>query len=73
MLFLYAMIKARRKEIGISQAELGRRTGYSQSAISKIEQGKVNIPSYKIMTIAEALYTTPNHLTGYDEKIGVQQ
>ncbi len=48
-------IKRRRKEVGLSQAELARRAGVSQSLIAKIEAGKVNPRLSTIKKIVEAL------------------
>ena len=60
-------IKARRKELGLSQRELSDRVGYSNhSTITRIEAGKVDLPQSKIKQFAEALGTTPGHLMGWD-------
>lgn len=42
-------IAAARRQIGITQAELAKRTGIAQGAISRIESGKAN-PSVKTLT-----------------------
>lgn len=64
---LYENIKRRREELGLSQAELGRRTGYSRGAIWKIERGDFNIPLEKLKLIAAALHTTPIELTEWGQ------
>lgn len=69
MLQLYKNIKNKRIEMGISQEELARRTGYTnRSSIAKIESGKVDLSQTKIMQFAEALDTTPSDLMGWDEE-----
>lgn len=69
MLQLYKNIKNKRLEMGISQEELARRTGYTnRSSIAKIESGKVDLSQTKIMQFAEALDTTPSDLMGWDEE-----
>lgn len=72
MLPLYINIKKMRKKRGMSQLELAEATGYTNySSISKIEDGKVDLPQSKIILFAKALGTTPAHLMGWrdDEKI----
>lgn len=60
-------IKARRKELQMSQRELAERTGYSNhSTITRIEAGKVDLPQSRIAQFAEVLGTTPGHLMGWD-------
>ena len=60
-------IKARRKELGMSQVELAEKTGYkTNSAISHIENGDRVLPQDKIIEFAKVLYTTPSYLLGID-------
>lgn len=68
---LYLNIKKRREELGLSQEELAKETGYtSRTSIAKIESGKVDLPQSKIETFAKALKTTPSKLMGWvDNKI----
>lgn len=74
MLQLYKNIKNKRIEMGISQEELARRTGYTnRSSIAKIESGKVDLSQTKIMQFAEALDTTPSDLMGWDEEPASQK
>ena len=65
-------IKARRKEIGMTQTELANKTGYAdKSAISKIEKGLIELGQKGIVTFADALDTTPAYLMGWlDEENG---
>lgn len=67
MLDLYINIRNRRKELGMSQEELARKTGYtSRSTIARIENGEIDIPQSKIKAFAEALKTTPSDLMGLE-------
>lgn len=67
MLDLYKNIKARREELGMSQAELARRVGYTnRSTIARIERGDVDLSQSKIMEIAKALKISAGELMGID-------
>lgn len=60
-------IKARRRELGISQRELASRMGYTDhTTITRIEAGKVDPPQSRIAAFAKALGTTPGHLLGWN-------
>lgn len=64
---LYENIKKYRKEKGLSQEELARKTGYTdRSSIAKIEKGDVDLPQSKIMLFAKALDVDPGVLMGDD-------
>lgn len=66
---LYEKIKMLRKQKKISQEKLAKLTGYSdRSSITKIEQGKVDLPETKIKIFAQALGTTPAYLMGWTEE-----
>ena len=52
-------IKARRKELGLTTAELGRLIGVQNSAITKYEKGRVDLKSRQIQQIADALQINP--------------
>lgn len=59
-------IKNLRVNKGMTQDELAQKAGYtSRSSINKIELGLVDIPQSKIISIAEALNTTPAYLMGW--------
>lgn len=69
MLELYKNIKLRRKELGLTQEELARRTGYTnKSSIATIESGKVDIPQSKILEFARALEISPADLFGWTDE-----
>lgn len=68
MLQLYKNIKARRQELRLTQTELAKMTGYAdKSAISRIEQGKVDLPQSKIIEFADALQIAPGDLMGHGD------
>ena len=61
-------IKAKRNESGMSQRELAKRIGYADhSTITKIENGKVDLPQSKIVQFAKVLNTTVPFLMGWEE------
>lgn len=62
------IIKARRIELGMTQTELAEKTGYTaRSAISKIENGSLDLNQSTIVKFANALQTTPAKLLGVNE------
>lgn len=64
---IYDRIRARRIELNMSQEELANKLGYkTRSAINKIESGIRDISQSKIEQFAEALYTTPSYLMGWE-------
>ncbi len=61
-------IKQLRIDLGLSQDELSKRSGYgSRSTINKIELGVNDVPLSKIKTIAEALGVTVGQILCWDE------
>lgn len=67
MATLYDRIKSRRTELGLTVEELAHKMGYKdKSSISKIENGKADIPQSKIAAFADALQTTPAYLMGWE-------
>ena len=68
---IYDRIKARRIELGLTVEQLAALMGYKdKSSISKIENGKADIPQSKVAAFARALKTTTAYLVGIDEVIG---
>lgn len=66
---MYDRIRSRREDLRMTQDELAKLTGYkSKTSITKIEQGKVDIPQSKIVAFAHALQTTVNYLMGSTDK-----
>ncbi len=57
------IIRARRKEIGMTQEELAKKLGYkSKVSINKIEMGERKIPSDKVGLVADALGISPDYI-----------
>lgn len=66
---IYERIKERRLELGLTVEDLAKKMGYKdKSSISKIENGKADIPQSKVMAFARALETTTAYLMGVDEE-----
>lgn len=59
-------IKNQRKQCRLTQAELAKKIGKTESSIRKYEKGLVAIPTDVIEKIAETLGTTPFSLFGSD-------
>lgn len=59
---LGANIRARRKEIGLSQDALALACGLDRSYMGRIERGEVNITVEKLYRIAEQLNCKPTIL-----------
>ena len=69
MATLYDRIRSRRTELGLTVEEPAHKMGYKdKSSISKIENGKADIPQSKIAAFADALQTTPAYLMGWEEQ-----
>jgi transcriptional regulator with XRE-family HTH domain len=72
MVELYENIKKRRMELGMTQTELANKVGYSDKGmISKVENGKVDIPQSLILKFAKALDTTPGCLMGWSDQTSI--
>lgn len=73
MIQLYKNIKERRIQIGMSQDELAKKTGYtSRSSIAKIEKGEVDLQQSKIELFAKALGVSQSELMGWEENATVE-
>ncbi len=56
-------IKAKRKELGLTQTELGEKLGVQKNAVSKWETGRVDdIPGSKLRSMAALFGVTPSWL-----------
>lgn len=55
-------VGCRRKEMHIGQKELADKIGVSQSYMSNIENGRVNVSITTFMRLCEELNVTPNYL-----------
>ena len=62
-----ARVRARRKQLGISQVELGERLGVSFQQMQKYERGANRISASSLVTLAEALECRPADLLGVED------
>ena len=61
-------IKLRRKELGMSADKLGEAIGKNRATVFRYENGYIEkMPLDVIEYIAEALYTTPQYLMGWED------
>ena len=66
---MYDRIRNRRKELGMTQDELAKLTGYNdRSSIAKIEAKKADLSQSKIIAFAEALKVSTSYLMDGDKK-----
>lgn len=62
------LIRARRKELNMTQEKLARKLGYkSKTTIAKIENGTNDIVQSKVIEFAKALNTTVAYLMGWTD------
>ena len=62
-----ARIKARRKELKLTQAELAARLGNkSRASVCTVESGKEDLTTTRIKQYAQALECHPAYLAGWD-------
>ena len=63
---VYVMVSAKirmvREALGMDQAELAKRVGYTRTSIVNLEAGRQRIPLHQVEEIARALGTTTKHL-----------
>jgi transcriptional regulator with XRE-family HTH domain len=57
-------VAQRRRELGITRAELAARSGMAVSYLAYVEQHAANVGYDGVMRLAEALGTTPGALLG---------
>lgn len=62
------IVRERRLELGLKQADLSKATGYSQKQISELEGGAFPSSEERIIALARALETTPDYLFGFKEE-----
>lgn len=66
---IHERIKSLRKQMGMTQEELAKKTGYrNNSAIAKIEAGQRDLGESQIVAFAKALDTTPAYLMGWEDE-----
>ena len=60
---LGAVIRQRRKELGMTQEELGDQSGINQSQVSHLERGSIRMPSLELLRrLADALNLPAGYL-----------
>lgn len=63
-------IKARRKELGMTQEELGEKAGVTKATINKYETGIVqNLKRSTIEDMAKALNVSPSYIMGWTDNV----
>lgn len=68
MLELYNNIKKYRQINNLTQESLAKKVGYADKGmISRIENGKVDLPQSQIIKFADALNVSPGVLMGLDD------
>ncbi len=72
---LRLLLRAIRKEAGVSQAELATRLGVPQSFVSKVESGERRIDIVELRRICVALECTLEHVIALFERklVGVKE
>lgn len=67
--FVGRRIKDRRIELGLTLDELAAKVGYSdKSTLSRVENGKTDMPLKKLDKIAQVLDVAPAYLIGFTEE-----
>jgi transcriptional regulator with XRE-family HTH domain len=67
-----ARMRARRRQLGLSQTELAERLGVSFQQVQKYERGANRVAASTLMAAAEALSTTVAWLVGEDATAGAE-
>ena len=65
-------MRARRRQLGLSQSELAERLGVSFQQVQKYERGANRVAASTLMAAAEALSTTVGWLVGEDANAGAE-
>jgi transcriptional regulator with XRE-family HTH domain len=65
-----ARMRARRRQLGLSQSELAERLGVSFQQVQKYERGANRVAASTLMAAAEALTTTVGWLVGEEAGAG---
>ena len=64
-----ALVRQRRKDLGLSQVELAERSGLTQGTVSQIESGVISTTDRTRMALAEALQTRARLLFPYPDDV----
>lgn len=62
-------IRSTRIRLGLSQADLARRSGLTPAAISQLENGQREPAFSTLIRLAHALETSPNDLIGAEDRL----
>ena len=62
-----ARLRVRRKQLGLSQTELGERLGVSFQQLQKYERGTNRISASSLIVLADALECRPTDLLGVED------
>lgn len=68
---LLAVLKALRREVGMTQVELGLRLGNTQTFVSKIERGERRLDVSEFVDVCEALGVKP--LQAFEQYLTARQ
>ena len=63
-----ARLRVRRKQLGLSQTELGERLGVSFQQLQKYERGTNRISASSLIVLADALECRPTDLLGVEDR-----
>lgn len=62
------ILRKRRKELGLTLAEIADKMGVSEATVQRWESGNIkNIPQGRISKLAELLCATPAYLMGWED------
>lgn len=63
------ILRKRRKELGLTLAEIADKMGVSEATVQRWESGNIkNIPQGRIPKLAELLCVTPAYLMGWEDE-----
>ena len=63
------ILRKRRKELGLTLAEIADKMGVSEATVQRWESGSIkNIPQGRIPKLAELLCVTPAYLMGWEDE-----
>ncbi len=62
------IVLSKRKELGLTQEELGKKIGYSAQAISKFEDGSASLSVMVLPNLTQALNLKVNDIVGISEE-----
>ncbi len=63
------ILRKRRKELGLTLAEIAAKMGVSEATVQRWESGNIkNMRQERISSLAEVLHVTPAYLMGWEEE-----